>query len=83
MPQSAYECAAPLKITPTPDVVTRVFMLFKGVRDEDSVLWPEAKTRAKDDPSIWARIIGVDFEKTVDTGLYRVIEWGGMEVLAT
>jgi len=34
--QAAYEQAARLAIEPKPDVVTRVFLLFKGVKEEDS-----------------------------------------------
>ncbi|KAI0750034.1 hypothetical protein C8Q80DRAFT_1120116 [Daedaleopsis nitida] len=35
LPQAAYERAAELEVEPKPDVVTRVFMLFRGVREEE------------------------------------------------
>ena len=39
--QDAYEQAAQLRIAPVPDVVTRVFMLFRGVPVGDLGLWNE------------------------------------------
>lgn len=35
LPQEAYEDAAPMNVSPAPDVVTRVFMLFRGVEETD------------------------------------------------
>ncbi|TRM59990.1 hypothetical protein BD626DRAFT_506103 [Schizophyllum amplum] len=95
--QAAYERAAPLEVVPAPDVVTRVFMLFKGVDVSDGVdldaslvdpdarsaldAWPQARARANEPPSMWKDVVGVQLEKTFDASLFRVIEWGGMEVL--
>ncbi|KAF6748216.1 hypothetical protein DFP72DRAFT_820699 [Ephemerocybe angulata] len=81
LPQSAYEHAAPLKIDPIPDVVSRIFMLFKGVDKSDLAVWSEARERAVEDVGRWTDVVGVDVEKVQDAGLFRVIEWGGMEVL--
>ncbi|KAJ7452754.1 hypothetical protein B0H11DRAFT_2161447 [Mycena galericulata] len=39
VPQAAYEAAARLDVVPAPDVVTRVFMLFKGVSAEELGVW--------------------------------------------
>ncbi|KAG8922413.1 hypothetical protein FRC02_011867 [Tulasnella sp. 418] len=82
VPQSAYEKAAPLDISPTPDLVTRVFMLFQGVSplEVDDSVWQEAENRAKDPPSIWNNVVGIDEAKQEDEKLFRVLEWGGMEV---
>lgn len=36
LPQKAYEAAAPPEIKPTPDVITRLFMLFRGLTNEEA-----------------------------------------------
>jgi len=74
--QAAYERCAPLDITPTPDVVTRVYMVFKGVPEEDWMGHEEDL-----DVGRWSSIVGVDVERGRDTSLFRVLEWGGMEVV--
>ena len=79
--QAAYERAAPLEVTPAPDVVTRVFMLFRDVGKEDVGRWAKALTRADEPASRWRDVAGVQLEKTLDASLFRVIEWRGMEVL--
>ncbi|KAL0065479.1 hypothetical protein AAF712_007543 [Marasmius tenuissimus] len=88
LPQSAYESAAPLDISPPPDVVTRVFMLFRGVSSDemehiegDDSSWQEAVRRTCEDVDFWRKIVGVDLVKCMDSALFRVLEWGGMEVL--
>jgi hypothetical protein len=79
--QDAYEQAAELCITPVPDVVTRVFMLFRGVAVGDLGLWEAASARAADnEPTFWADVVGVDAARVADSRLFRVLEWGGMEV---
>ncbi|KAK2465868.1 hypothetical protein APHAL10511_001509 [Amanita phalloides] len=79
--QSVYESAARLDITPHPDVVTRVFMLFRGVASRDLAIWTEAEQRANDmHVAEWGTIIGVNVEKMKREDLFRVLEWGGMEV---
>ncbi|KAH9073483.1 hypothetical protein EDB83DRAFT_2219533 [Lactarius deliciosus] len=79
--QDAYEQAAPMRITPAPDVVTRVFMLFRGVPVGDLGLWEAASARAHADGArLWADVVGVDAVRAADSGLFRVLEWGGMEV---
>ena len=65
-----------LEIVPKLDVVTRVFMLFKGV-DSAELGWEEAKDR----------VATVDWRGWWDrrrmrlTWAYIVLEWGGMKVL--
>ena len=77
--QDAYEQAASLRIAPAPDVVTRVFMLFRGVAAGDLGLWEAAGTGA-DEPTFWADVVGVDAVRAADSSLFRVLEWSGMEV---
>jgi len=71
-----------MRVSPAPDVVTRVFMLFRGVAQGDLGLWAPAAARAtaEDGATFWARVVGVDAARGSDRGLYRVLEWGGMEV---
>jgi hypothetical protein len=80
--QSSYEKAARMRVSPTPDVVTRVFMLFRGVRSDDVVLWAAAAARAaaEDGTTFWSNVVGVDAVRASDRSLFRVLEWGGMEV---
>jgi hypothetical protein len=81
--QASYETAAQLRILPTPDVVTRVFMLFRGICSEDVGLWSPAAARAtaEDGATFWTKIVGVDAVRASDRTLFRVLEWGGMEVM--
>lgn len=89
--QYAYERAAPLDVSPKPDIVQRVFMLFKGVDlslNSDQDLpddWVQAEERAKLDVNLWREVVGLKGERGVlmgDDSLFRVLEWGGMEVLS-
>jgi hypothetical protein len=75
-----YETAAPMTVSPTPDVTTRVFMIFTGVGEDDLDKWEEAQLRAGQDARLWRDVVGVDVEKAGDRSLFRVLEWGGMEV---
>lgn len=56
-------------------------MLFKGVPLENLELWPEAQVRVTNNVDMWCEVVGVDAEKASNAGLFRVLEWGGMEVL--
>jgi hypothetical protein len=68
-------------------------MLFKGVVESELSQWENACMRAKAadgdgtagrsswEVDWWQDIVGVDIERALDTRLYRVLEWGGMEVL--
>jgi hypothetical protein len=79
--QDAYEQAAPMRIAPVPDVVTRVFMLFRGVAVGDVGLWEAASARAASyGATFWANVVGVNAARATDSSLFRVLEWGGMEV---
>jgi len=56
-------------------------MLFQGVDSEDIGRWSKAQLKASEDVAFWVKIMGVDVGRTLDKHLFRVIEWGGMEVL--
>ncbi|KAJ7432022.1 hypothetical protein B0H11DRAFT_2127959 [Mycena galericulata] len=81
VPQAAYETSATLDIHPRPDIVTRVFMLFKGVPAEKVSDWDVLNSNIEDAAARWSGIVGVDLHRALDTSLFRVLEWGGMEVL--
>lgn len=70
--QAAYQQAAKLEVEPEPDVVTRVFMLFKGVQ--------QGEVRGEESFD-WSKIVGVE-DGADDATKFRVLEWGGMEVLS-
>ncbi|KAL1720259.1 hypothetical protein EV715DRAFT_272119 [Schizophyllum commune] len=78
--QVAYAHAAPLDVSPEPDVVTRIFMLFRGVNEVELGEWEGAQAKAAEPAEMWREVVGVDLEETLDENLFRVIEWGGMEV---
>jgi hypothetical protein len=80
--QASYEKAAQMLISPAPDVVTRIFMLFRGVPTDDVSLWAPAAARAsaEDGATFWTKVVGVDAVRASDHTLFRVLEWGGMEV---
>ena len=80
LPQASYEEAAPLEISPSPDVTTRVFMIFTGVAEEELHNWTGASCRASEDVANWRKMVGVDLERSSDINLFRVLEWGGMEI---
>lgn len=55
-------------------------MLFQGVDDCDAEHWLEATQRASQPVEKWQNIVGLDPSRVGDASLYRVIEWGGMEI---
>ena len=80
VPQSAYEQAAPLKMLSAPDIITQVFMLFKGVDDGLLSDWLQARDRAHRSADFWKDVVGIDCERSMDESLFCVLEWGGMDV---
>lgn len=75
IPQSDFEKAAKLTVTPSPSTVARVFLVFRGVvggKDEDN--------RARLGDLNWPSMIGIDVDGMEDQSKFRVMEWGGMEV---
>ncbi|KAG2345915.1 hypothetical protein BDR05DRAFT_1012181 [Suillus weaverae] len=82
VPQAAYERAASLTISPQPDVVTRVCMLFKDICKEHLGNWANAQMQGEKDVAWWVDVVGVDSARAGDVTLFRVLlEWGGMEAL--
>ena len=77
LPQYAYERAAELEVTPAPEITTRVFMLFKAVKAKEVDSWSEAMGRV--DKVDWVDIVGVK-TGAWDERVFRVLEWGAMEV---
>lgn len=67
LPQHEYETAAPLTIEPKPDVVTRVFMLFKGVEGDDLAAWK------RENSVDWKDVIGFT-AAAEDEKIFRVLE---------
>jgi hypothetical protein len=53
--QASYEQAAQMRVSPAPDVITRVFLLFRGVAADYLGLWEQAATRAtaEDGAAFW------------------------------
>lgn len=57
-------------------------MLFKGVSEENlQSEWPAATGRAVNDVNLWTGVVGVNLAQALDSQLFRVLEWGGMEVI--
>lgn len=76
--QSEYATAAHLEVEPTPDVVTRVFMLFGGVERARTEEWADAAARFA--TTDWGAVIGLS-ARAGNLEAFRVLEWGGMEVM--
>lgn len=56
----------PLEVMPSPDVVTRVFMIFQGISDEDLSVWLITTAKACEDVAWWRNMISVDVERAAD-----------------
>ncbi|KDQ56411.1 hypothetical protein JAAARDRAFT_179948 [Jaapia argillacea MUCL 33604] len=82
LPQQSYSVAAPLEITPRPDAILRVFMLWKGISEEDrrQPSCDQAASRADRPVDWWKDIVGIEDDERIPGDLFRVIEWGGMQV---
>ena len=56
-------------------------MLFRAVGEREAgEAWAAARERAEEGVD-WARVVGVDAQRMADPGLFRVLEWGAMEVM--
>ena len=90
LPQSHLDKAAPLNVTPAPDVMVRVYMLFTCVGecsskltphsgvDSDDASWAAARQRAS--VVDWRAVVGADWASYERADLVRVLEWGGCAV---
>lgn len=74
VPQALYDPQVPLKIQPTPDVVTWILMLYKGVPATHIGRWCNAVKRAEESVQRWIDIIDLDFRRNDET-LCRVWQW--------
>ncbi|KAH9060143.1 hypothetical protein EDB87DRAFT_1728898 [Lactarius vividus] len=74
--QEPYKKAAAMRITPAPDIVTRVFMLFRRVAAGDLALSEPARARTAegDGATFWVDEVGVDAARAADSGWFRVLE---------
>ncbi|KAK0448428.1 uncharacterized protein EV420DRAFT_1711692 [Desarmillaria tabescens] len=80
VPQSVYEDQAPMEITPYPDVVTRILMLYKSVPAAHIERWSNAVKRAEESTQRWIDIIGLDARRHDET-LCRVWQWASLNYL--
>jgi len=57
-------------------------VLFHGVHPDDMILWVPVAACAtvEDGTTFWLNVIGVAAPCVSDCMLFRVLEWGGMEV---
>jgi ubiquitin C len=63
-----------MRVSAAPDVVARI---FRGVARGDLDLWSRA-TAEETVPR--SGVVGIDSVRASDGSLFRVLEWGGMEV---
>ena len=56
--------------------------ISSGENLDDLGLWEPAATHAttEDGTTFWAQVVGVGLACAFDRSLFRVLEWGGMEV---
>jgi hypothetical protein len=81
LPRESYEAAAPMEVTP-PDAVTRIFMVARGLENEEAEHseWADASSRASQPVEFWQKMVGVSLERASDPTIFRVLEWGGIFV---
>ncbi|VDB93368.1 unnamed protein product [Peniophora sp. CBMAI 1063] len=72
--QGLYEELVPLALSPPPDVITRIVMVFQRLDEADVAAWPNARERKELGPEYWKEVTGVD-ERALDILLYRALEW--------
>lgn len=80
LPQSACDHAAILDAEPKPDVVAHVSTLFRGITSEVAGEQICSVARARVGEVDWVKIAGV-YAAARDERQFRVLGWGGMEVL--
>ncbi|KAJ7057233.1 ubiquitin-domain-containing protein [Mycena amicta] len=72
IPQVAYEKAAPMTVIPLPDVITRVFMIFRELSKDQLGVWAGLSNRPA---GTWRDIVGVPEKKLQqNTSLFTVME---------
>jgi hypothetical protein len=68
LPQADYEAACPLTLTHE-SIITRIFLLFKGVRKQELGIWKEASKHED-----WKEVVGIN-PQAFDASFVRVLEW--------
>lgn len=63
-----------LDVQPPPDVTTRIFLLYKAMGKDEVKDWTHA------DKIEWVEELVVDVAAARDESLFRVFEWGSLEV---
>lgn len=57
-------------------------MLFQRVNPDQLDQWSNAMSRAGENVNSWRDVVGVEGKRRQeDSSLFRVLEWGGMEVI--
>jgi hypothetical protein len=81
LPQTEYEAAAPLSISPSPDTTIRVMMLFKGIPNtQAAVEWDSRKPSFIQGPAIWKDRVGPGTNLGDVNDFISAVELGAMEV---
>jgi hypothetical protein len=80
LPQAEYEAAAPLSVSPTPDITIRVLVLFKGLNAQAAGIWDMVGPTFATPSSIWKGIVNPGTNLTDESYPFSVTELGGMEV---
>ncbi|THH28592.1 hypothetical protein EUX98_g5598 [Antrodiella citrinella] len=84
LPQKLYGQAVFLTVRPKPNLIIRIFMLFRGLSGEDIKSWPLAQKRLQDPVTRWQKEVGVsqaDIDRLEDKTIFRILECNGLEVL--
>ncbi|BGP04026.1 Proteophosphoglycan 5 [Rhodotorula toruloides ATCC 204091] len=74
LPQDEYAELSSFVVQPTPDVTTRIFLLYKAIDKDEVKDWTHA------DEIDWVEEVDVDVAAARDESLFRVFEWGSLEV---
>lgn len=79
LPLKQYEAAAPLVVKPKPGCISRIFMLFQGIRDDQTEEWKDIKI-SNSDVGYWQGVTGVFGHANQGWLSFRLMECGAMEV---
>jgi hypothetical protein len=80
LPQAEHEAAAPLSISPTPEITIRVLVLFKGLNAPAAGIWGMVGPTVGKGDAIWKDIVKPGTNLSEVQYPFSVIELGGMVV---
>jgi hypothetical protein len=83
LPQQVLVTLAELTVSPIPDVQIRIIMLYKNIYEDRLKDWPNANARRDLGEEHWRNSVGIGqdtAERLQDEALFRVFEWGTVEV---